>query len=436
MLTSTETLYEKFLLHPQVSTDTRNIHNGSIFFALKGENFNGNAFAAEALQKGAAYAVVDEANAVSSDRTLLVENVLQALQDLARHHRRTLGLPVIGITGSNGKTTTKELVAAVLAKKFRTLYTKGNLNNHIGVPLTLLSLTRDHEIAVVEMGANHQLEIKMLSEIAEPNYGLITNIGLAHLEGFGGPEGVLKGKTELFDFLRSHEGTAFVLADDPKLLEKSETITRVLYGTLNNAEVQGRLLDAHPFVEFEWTSIRYKTAAHTVQTKIVGTYNLPNMLAAVTVGLAFGVPAGDINAALESYVPEMNRSQVIEKNGNTIVMDAYNANPSSMVAALRNFKMMEADQKLIILGDMRELGDESNFLHETVIKEIQKLRLLDNSQLLLVGSEFKKHAPAPAATVPDSESAKLWLQQNRPENMLILVKGSRGMRLEKVLDVL
>lgn len=429
---TTEQIYVHFLQHPQVCTDTRKIIPGSIFFALKGANFNGNTFAAEALKQGAAYAVIDEA-AFDGERCLLVSDVLSTLQDLGRMHRRQLGLPVIAITGSNGKTTTKELTAAVLSKKFKTLYTEGNLNNHIGVPLTLLRLSATHQIAVVEMGANHQKEIAALCAIAEPDAGMITNVGLAHLEGFGGPEGVLKGKTEMFDFLRNGSRTAFALADDPRITERAAGIHKVItYGTRNNPEIYGELLGADPFVRFRWQTPGI--AVRTVNTQMVGGYNLPNMLAAISCGLSFGVTPEAIDEAIAAYVPDMNRSQVIRKGSNTIVMDAYNANPSSMTEALRNFAGMEGGNKLAILGDMLELGTESAFLHQSIIDQLTAMKI---RHVLLVGPIFAAcRLPEGAVVVTDSDKAGLWLKQHPPQHALILIKGSRGTKLERVLDAL
>lgn len=432
-ITSTETLYAHFLQHPLACTDTRNIQKDCIFFALKGPSFNGNTFAAQALASGAAFAVIDEPAYATDPRCLLVDDVLRALQDLARFHRHALKLPVVGITGSNGKTTTKELLAAVLSKKYRTLYTKGNLNNHIGVPLTLLSLDTSHEMAVIEMGANHQQEIALLSSIAEPNYGLITNVGLAHLEGFGGPEGVLKGKTELYDFLQATGGTAFVLADDERLVKRAAGLKKtVLYGTKGNPAIKGTLLDAAPFVRFSWSAPGI--AAHDVTTQMVGDYNLPNLLAAITCGLELGVSPAAIDEAIAGYVPDMNRSQVIRKGSNTIIMDAYNANPSSMTAALRNFAAMGAPQKLVVLGDMLELGEEEQSLHQNIVNQLNELKLMN---VLLVGPRFASCALLPGTiSVTDSETAAKWIASQQLNDTLLLIKGSRGIRLEKVLEAL
>ncbi|HET6991999.1 MAG TPA: UDP-N-acetylmuramoyl-tripeptide--D-alanyl-D-alanine ligase, partial [Bacteroidia bacterium] len=317
----TEKLYDIFLRHPQVCTDTRNIIPGSIFFALKGGNFNGNTFAKEALSRGAALAVIDEKEYSDNENCFLVDDVLTALQNLARHHRQVLGkkkLRVFALTGSNGKTTTKELLARVLSKKFNTLFTKGNLNNHIGVPLTLLQLTAEHEMAVIEMGANHRKEIELLCSIAEPDFGLITNVGLAHLEGFGGAEGVLIGKTELFIDLKKRNGTAFALADDQRIVERASSLKHITYGTVDNSEVKGKLIAADPFVRFEWQA--NGIANHEVKTQMVGAYNLPNLIAACAAGFYFKIDTKEIDDAIASYAPDNNRSQVVKSGTNTILL--------------------------------------------------------------------------------------------------------------------
>lgn len=429
---STTELYEIFCSHPAVSTDTRTIIPGSIFFALKGGNFNGNLFANDAIEKGAAYAVVDESE-FAGENCLLVDDVLTALQDLARHHRNELGkrgLRVFGLTGSNGKTTTKELLARVLAKKFRTLFTEGNLNNHIGVPLTLLKLKAEHEMAVIEMGANHQKEIELLSSICEPDFGLITNVGLAHLEGFGGPEGVLKGKTELFVHLRNKNGTALVLADDERVMKISEGMKRMSYGTNAIAEVKGKLISADPFVKFSWEA--NGVAAHEVQTQMAGTYNLPNLIAACAAGVFFGIPVNEIDEAIVSYSPSNARSQLEKRGSNTLILDCYNANPSSMAAAIDNLSKLTAEKKIIVLGDMFELGESAAEEHQKVADLIaEKLR---GATVLLVGKLFaavKGHAEM--RRLNDSDEAAEWMKKTNPQDALILVKGSRGMRMEKVM---
>ncbi len=430
--TTTARLYEIFLAHPKISTDTRNIAPGSIFFALKGGNFNGNAFAKEALVKGAAYAVIDEQE-FSGERCLPVEDVLAALQQLAHHHRVELGkktgLRVIGLTGSNGKTTTKELLARVLSKKFKTLYTEGNLNNHIGVPLTLLRLDETHEAAVIEMGANHQGEIAQLCGITEPDYGLITNVGLAHLEGFGGPEGVLKGKTELFDALERRDGTAFVLADDPRILSRATRLRYFTYGTAESAEVKGRFISAEPLVRFAWQAPRIE--AHEVQSQMIGAYNLPNMIAACAVGVHFGIGAKEIDDAIASYAPANKRSQVEKRGTNTLILDCYNANPSSMAAAIDNLAKMPAEKKIAVLGDMFELGEAAAEEHQRVADLAAEK--LPGAKILLVGKLFAAtQGHEEMERLADAEVVTEWMKAHKPEHALVLIKGSRGMKLEDV----
>jgi UDP-N-acetylmuramoyl-tripeptide--D-alanyl-D-alanine ligase len=431
-MNNTDKLYQLFLRHPLVSTDTRKIIPGSIFFALKGENFNGNKFAAEALSKGAAYAVIDEEEFSAGAQMILVEEVLRALQDLANHHRRELrkkGLKVFGLTGSNGKTTTKELLARVLSKKFNTLFTEGNLNNHIGVPLTLLRLTDQHEMAVIEMGANHIGEIAALCEIAEPDFGLITNIGLAHLEGFGGAEGVLKGKTELFRFLEKHNGTAFVFADDERLIDASKTISQIFYGTTEKPKIHGRLISSDPFVKFEWTS---GEQTHVVQTHLAGGYNLPNLIAACAAGNCFGIPDEAINESIASYVPSNNRSQIEHRGTNTVILDCYNANPSSMAVAIENVAKMPSKRKILILGDMFELGESSAIEHQRIATAA--LEKVKGETVILVGKHFSRVNAAGSILLPDAAAVLEWLKKNPPEDALILVKGSRGMKMEGILE--
>ncbi len=440
---STEILYSIFLKHPAISTDTRNIIPGSIFFALKGGNFDGNLFAAEALSKGAAYSVLDEKNLADGEAFLYVEDALTALQNLARYHRQQLGkkgLRVFGLTGSNGKTTTKELLARVLSKKYKTHFTEGNLNNHIGVPLTLLQLTGEHEIAVIEMGANHQKEIELLSSIAEPDFGLITNVGLAHLEGFGGPEGVLIGKTELFIDLSKRDGFAFVLKDDERIVERAAALKQLSYGTKvredslgGNAEVNGKLIAADPFVKFEWSSAN--VAAHEVQTQMVGAYNLPNLIAACAAGAHFGIDAKDIDDAIVSYAPSNARSQLEKRGSNSVILDCYNANPSSMAVAIDNMAKMPAKKKILVLGDMFELGDAAAKEHQNVVNLIGEK--VPDSTVVLVGKLFANTKYRyNAVKFDDATAAAEWMKKNAPENSLILIKGSRGMKMEVIGNVL
>ena len=354
-------LYQIFLDCQLVTTDSRNCPEGSLFIALKGESFNGNAFAGKALETGCAYAIIDEPEyAVEGDqRYILVDNCLQTLQQLANYHRRQLGTRVIGITGTNGKTTTKELISAVLSQSHNILYTLGNLNNHIGVPSTLLRLKAEHDLAVIEMGANHPGEIKFLSEIAEPDCGIITNVGKAHLEGFGSFEGVIKTKGELYDFLRKKEGsTVFIHHDNAYLMNIAGGLNLIPYGTEDDLYVNGRITGNSPYLTFEWKAGK-AGETYQVQTQLIGEYNFPNALAAITIGLFFGVEAAKINEALAGYTPQNNRSQLKKTNDNTLIIDAYNANPTSMMAALQNFRNMEVPHKMLLLGDMRELGAES-----------------------------------------------------------------------------
>ena len=361
-------LYQIFLDCQLVTTDSRNCPEGSLFIALKGESFNGNAFAGKALETGCAYAVIDESEyAIEGDqRYILVDDCLQTLQQLANYHRRQLGTRVIGITGTNGKTTTKELISAVLSQSHNILYTLGNLNNHIGVPSTLLRLKAEHDLAVIEMGANHPGEIKFLSEIVEPDCGIITNVGKAHLEGFGSFEGVIKTKGELYDFLRKKEGsTVFIHHDNAYLMNIAEGLNLIPYGTEDDLYVNGRITGNSPYLTFEWKAGK-DGKSYQVQTQLIGEYNFPNALAAITIGRFFGVEDAKINEALSGYTPQNNRSQLKKTDDNTLIIDAYNANPTSMMAALQNFRNMEVPHKMLILGDMRELGAESAAEHQKI----------------------------------------------------------------------
>jgi UDP-N-acetylmuramoyl-tripeptide--D-alanyl-D-alanine ligase len=428
-MTSTENLHGHFLRSTGASTDTRAITPGCLFFALKGPNFNANAFAAEALNKGAQHVVVDDPTVVQDERYLLVPDVLKALQDVARHHRRQFDIPVIGITGTNGKTTTKELVHAVLAADRPTLATSGNLNNHIGVPLTLLRLNQEHRIAIIEMGANKVGDIAELVDIAEPTHGLITNIGRAHLEGFGSYEGVITAKTEMYSFLGGHKGTVFVNADDPLLMAKSEGLDRVTYGDTEDAFTKGHTFpDEGPFMELVFEDHQFHGHYH-ITTKLIGTYNAPNALAAVCIGQYFGVHDELIAAALSAYTPSNSRSEFRDTGRNHLVLDAYNANPTSMAAALRNFAAMASDRpKLAILGDMRELGTESATEHAAIVTLVRELGL----DAHYVGPEFQRSTPALAF----ASAAELLahLKQEPLTGHLVLVKGSRGIKLETVVE--
>ncbi len=428
-------LYTKFLsCNQNITTDTRKITKDCIYFALKGEKFDGNIFAEDALEQGAAYAVVDNAKIAKGDKYILVQDVLTTLQQLANHHRKQLKIPIIGITGSNGKTTTKELVHAVLSKKYNTQYTQGNLNNHIGVPLTLLTITPQHEMAVVEMGANHQLEIDMLCRIAEPDFGIITNIGKAHLEGFGGIEGVKKGKSELYRYLKEINGTVFLHGDDTVLGDLAKENNKVTYGTNKLYDVVGKCNKNSLFVEFAWRT-RYKAtevkAADYIKTNLVGVYNYNNALCAACVGNYFKIEEALINEAIQNYVPTNNRSQLQKTENNSLILDYYNANPSSMQAAIENFYNMSATDKMLVLGDMLELGEESVTEHQAIINLLHEKKLND---YLLVGPIFSSLQKEKSFVT--SKQAGEFLQANPTKNKTILIKGSRGIALEEVVKAL
>ncbi len=422
-----EAIYDLFLKHPRVSTDSRHIQPGSIFFALKGPNFNGNAYAAEALEKGAVYAIVDEAPYDGPDRCILVPDVLECLQELGTHHRRQCSARVIALTGSNGKTTTKELIARVLGQKYRTLSTQGNLNNHIGVPLTLLRIQPDTEMAVVEMGANHQREIALLSRLAEPDFGFITNFGKAHLEGFGGVEGVIKGKSELYDYLQGAGKHTFFNADDPIQREKLEGYpNKTGYRTSDGDQYRIEDLGADPFVTLMAEGTR-------IRTQLSGAYNFANCAYAVLIGSYFGVPVAKIKEAIESYHPRNNRSQLIEKNGLRIILDAYNANPSSMELALQHLGNMDAPRKVAILVDMFELGDASDKEHQAMADLAASLGI---GSLYLVGKAFSRTRTRAKTFGTFEELASELGARPIEEPATVLIKASRGMALERVLDYL
>lgn len=430
-----KTLYQLFLESNGVCTDTRNLKHNCLFFALKGDNFNGNEFAVQAIEKGCDYAIVDDPG-INHQRAILVDDVLDSLQELARFHRRRFNIPVIGLTGSNGKTTTKELIHAVLSKKYRCHATSGNFNNHIGVPITLLSMTDETEIAIIEMGANQPNDIGELCGIAEPNYGIITNIGRAHLEGLGGVEGIIRTKGQLFDFLRKHAGQVFVHASDKVIMNMAHGLTTHSYSTDHtSAEVNGHLLTNDLQMAFEWQENKNKL--HRVATQLSGTYNLPNLMAAIAVGLFFDVPQAEINSALKDYQPNNNRSQIKKSEHNTLILDAYNANPTSISAALKDFSELAVanDKKLAILGDMLELGNDSKSDHEKILHQLKQSGI----QALLVGSEFTQAAQSAGLvfqTFDNAKSAAEYLQKELPRGLYILVKGSRGIRLEQLVDLL
>ena len=429
MYTTTPALYTIYLQSKNVTTDTRQCQPGALFFALKGANFDGNLFAEKALEAGCSHVVVDNAAVVKDSRYLLVNDTMQALQDLAAYHRAQLTIPVLGITGTNGKTTTKELLLTVAQQKFHTLATEGNLNNHIGVPLTLLKINPSHEFAIIEMGANHPYEIQTLCQIAQPNYGIITNVGKAHLEGFGSFEGIIKTKTELYEWLQAHQGKAFVCADNERLMQHAATLPTFLYGSEANAPVCGRISAANPYISFELTLPDTQT---TIQTQLIGTYNLHNLLAAAAVGHHFGISADQIKTALEAYEPQNKRSQLIKTDRNTLILDAYNANPTSMMAALINFETIDLPNKTVILGDMRELGESSAAEHEKIVRWLESHHF---TQVYLVGDQFGQIDSA-YPTFATSLELREHLQWQPCCNATILVKGSRGIALEQTVDAL
>ena len=423
-------LYELYLHNPKVTTDSRNCPFGSIFFALKGENFDGNQYASKALDSGCAYAVIDNPDYITGDRTILVDNVLKTLQQLAHRHRKALGTPVIGITGSNGKTTTKELLAAVLSTKYNLLYTEGNLNNHIGVPLTLLRLNHQHEMAIIEMGASRPGDIKELAEIAAPNYGIITNVGQAHLEGFGSFEGVIKTKGELYDYIRQTKGKIFIKKENEYLQPIAKGIEQISYGTDESSFASGKVASCSPFLIFDW---KQQGKIHTVETHLIGSYNLDNVLVAVAIGRYFKIPAERISRAIASYEPNNNRSQFKETERNKLIIDAYNANPSSMKAAIDNFAAMQVDTpKAVILGDMRELGETSDALHAEIVKQIEQAGF---DKVYLCGEHFSSTGTS-FMHFPNIEELMSELTKTPLEGYHILIKGSRGMTLEKTLSLL
>ena len=432
-----ENLYSIYLDHPNVIIDSRKIEKACLFFALKGENFDGNQFAADALAKGAAYAVVDNKALAVDDRYLLVDDVLTALQLLSRHHRRQFTIPVIAITGSNGKTTTKELVSQVLGRRYRIHHTQGNYNNHIGVPLTLLAMPQDIEVAVIEMGANHQGEIDFLCGIAEPTHGLITNIGRAHLEGFGGIEGVKKGKSELYRYLSKTKGMVFVNKDAEYLTELSELVGKKVFykkssePTPLEPDFEIKLLGTTPYLSVSFLD-KYTGELLEAQSQLHGFYNFDNIMAAITLGKYFKVPEVAIKIALESYTPNNNRSQFFQQDGNTFLLDAYNANPTSVEAALKAFTLVEASQKIVILGDMLELGDESKAEHERIAR-LAQAQAYDG--LILIGKAFASVAEhLQLRHFIDVESLRSWFYSQSYNGVHFLLKASRGIRLEKLLS--
>ncbi|MDY8134530.1 UDP-N-acetylmuramoyl-tripeptide--D-alanyl-D-alanine ligase [Aquimarina sp. 2201CG5-10] len=422
-------IHQLFLNSNGVCTDTRNIIDNSIFFALKGERFNANTFANQALEQGASYAIIDEKKYVTSEKYILVDNVLQTLQQLASYHRQYLKIPIVALTGSNGKTTTKELIYNVLSTKYNTVATVGNLNNHIGVPLTLLSMNSDTELGIVEMGANHLEEIDFLCSITLPDYGYITNIGKAHLEGFGGLEGVLKGKTELYRHLQKQEKLIFVNADDPKLLKASKEMKTFTFSEFSKSDLHIKLLQANPMVSVEFD----KTI---INSNLIGTYNFSNISAAISIGNYFSIETDHIKNAIESYNPSNNRSQIIKKNNNTIILDAYNANPSSMKAAIDNFKQLDYSSKCVFLGDMFELGKEAAIEHQSIADLICTT---DVNSIFLIGENFEKTITSDSRITKYKSYEDLknhWDSNSDALKDVILIKGSRGMKLERILDLI
>ena len=431
-------LYSIFLKHPIICTDSRVCPENSIFFALKGDNFNANAFALSALEKGCSYALVDEAEYAIDDRFILVEDVLATLQELAIYHRKKLGTTILGITGTNGKTTTKELIAAVLREKYNVLFTQGNLNNHIGVPLTLLKLNSSHEIAVIEMGANHPGEIKQLAEIACPDYGIITNVGKAHLEGFGSFEGVKQTKKELYDYIFVNGKEIFINKDNADLNEMAgaagfKTTDRVNKYSLdinNDCFTCGEIKSCSPFLNMECTIDTAETI--TINTQLIGAYNAENVLAAVAIGHYFEVENNSIKRGLENYVPQNNRSQLTITENNKLVVDAYNANPTSLRAAILNFAQMDIENKTLIIGDMLELGEQSKVEHQNIIDLLQQNKF---HNVLLVGKEFSETMNSFHCFVDVTELLK-HIEKQPIKNHFVLIKGSRGIKLEKVISAL
>ncbi|MFK7814409.1 MAG: UDP-N-acetylmuramoyl-tripeptide--D-alanyl-D-alanine ligase [Maribacter sp.] len=418
-------LHSIFLEFPNVCTDTRKITEDCIFFALKGDNFNGNKFASDALKQGAKFAVIDEGEYAESDAFILVDNVLKSLQELATYHRNHSSATVISLTGSNGKTTTKELINIVLSKKYKTAATVGNLNNHIGVPLTLLSIRPDTEIAIVEMGANHQMEIEFLCSIAQPDFGYITNFGKAHLEGFGGEEGVIKGKSELYEYLLSHKKYVFLNADDPIQLEKlGSYIKKFGFSTNKHQFYKIEFLGANPFVKIRVEDI-------SIDSQLIGSYNFTNCAVAILMGKYFNVPLEDVQKAIASFVPENNRSQILEKNGHQIILDAYNANPTSMKAALENFKAIEGENKIAFLGDMFELGETASLEHQNISDLAEQLNF---SEVYLIGENFDGVSTSLKTFKSFVEVADYLKKQPLEDKGNLLIKGSRGMALERLLE--
>ena len=422
-----EKIYQYYSKKHLVSTDSRKIEDGCVFVALKGERFDGNDFAYQVAQDNiAACVIADRKDLPHHERLFIVEDSLATLQELARLHREKCNIPIIGITGTNGKTTTKELTAAVLSKKFNLIYTQGNFNNHLGLPLTILRIKPDTEMAVVEMGANHPNEIAQLCTIANPDFGIITNIGKAHLEGFGSFEGVVKTKNELYDFIRNKNGKLFVNHDNELLMNLSNGIDSQTYGKDNNANIKASIVSSNPYLIINWEG-------NEIKTNLVGDYNFENVMAAISVGCHFNIEKNLIIEALENYTPTNNRSQFIKSEKNEIVMDAYNANPVSMHHAIKNFRNISSDNTLLILGDMRELGKDSEKEHQIIVNLIKELKF---ENVILVGSEFKKTAGTDFTTFDNVDELLSYINDNNISGKKILIKGSNSIRLEKIVNVL
>lgn len=418
-------LYKVYLSANAVCTDTRAIQKNDLFFALKGDNFDGNKFAHQAIESGAGFAVIDNPE-LQTEKTILVDDVLTTLQSLSSYHRDQLKIPVIGLTGSNGKTTTKELIAAVLSTTFKTAFTKGNLNNHIGVPLTLLSINASHQMAVIEMGANHQKEIEFLCTLCKPDYGYITNFGKAHLEGFGGIEGVIKGKTELYSFLRENEKTVFINHEDPIQIEKSQGISKVTFG-----ECQADIIIKQ--INPGASELQANYRGQIIKSNLTGSYNFPNMSAAIAMGEYFGIDVSKIKEGIENYFPSNNRSQVTKTERNTLIVDAYNANPSSMEAAIKNLEAFNAENKWAVLGDMFELGEHSAEEHQKIADLAINASF---EKVILIGEAFAKTNAESALQFTDTASLLAWLAESTLEGKTILLKGSRGMAIERAIPLL
>lgn len=424
-----KSIHQIYLKCNTVSIDTRKIEPGSLFVAIKGDNFDANTFAIEALEKGASFVLIDNPKYFIDERTIVVKNSLITLQELSKFHREYLNIPIIALTGSNGKTTTKELIQAVLSKKYTTKATFGNLNNHIGVPLTLLSFNKNTEVGIVEMGANHQKEIEFLCEIAKPDFGYITNFGKAHLEGFGGVEGVIQGKSEMYSYLLKHLKTAFVNLNDPIQVEKTTQINSFTFGlNVPNADVTIHSVHANPFVEVEINNTK-------ITSHLIGLYNSNNINVAITIGVKFGISLDAIKNAIEGFIPQNNRSQLLTIGTNEVILDAYNANPSSMVVALENFFQLENKNKIAILGDMFELGEDSLAEHKSIVQLLVNNNTVD---AYFIGKDFyaNKIQNEKCRFFLNFEDFSKFLKSNTPNNSFLLIKGSRGMALEKTLEIL